>query len=102
VDCLGLLISNLLADNLEDQEIEKRIKRLVKAILKTHSTVILVSNEVGMGIVPESPLARRFMDLLGQANQMLAEIADEVIFMQAGIPLTIKFADALISRRYEL
>ncbi|MCK4520206.1 MAG: bifunctional adenosylcobinamide kinase/adenosylcobinamide-phosphate guanylyltransferase [Candidatus Omnitrophica bacterium] len=90
IDCLGLLISNLLADNLEDKKIEMRIKKLISTILKLKVTTILVSNEVGMGIVPISPLARRFRDLVGLSNQMIAKNADKVIFMQAGIPLIIK------------
>ncbi len=90
IDCLGLLVSNLLTDNLKDREILAKIKKLISTILKVKFTIILVSNEVGCGIVPDNLLARRFRDLLGQANQMLAKIADEVIFMQSGIPLTIK------------
>ena len=90
IDCLGLLISNLLAGNLGDKKIEMRIKKLINTILKLKVTTILVSNEVGMGIVPLSPLARRFRDLAGLSNQMLAKNADKVIFMQAGIPRIIK------------
>ncbi|MEE9500074.1 MAG: bifunctional adenosylcobinamide kinase/adenosylcobinamide-phosphate guanylyltransferase [Candidatus Omnitrophota bacterium] len=90
IDCLGLLVSNLLADDLTDDEIEKRIKKLVEAILKIDVTTIVVSNEVGSGIVPMNALARRFRDLLGLSNQMIAKKADEVIFMRAGIPVRIK------------
>jgi adenosylcobinamide kinase/adenosylcobinamide-phosphate guanylyltransferase len=90
IDCLGLLVSNLLADDLTDDEIEKRIKKLVEAILKIDITTIVVSNEVGSGIVPMNALARRFRDLLGLSNQMIAKEADEVIFMQVGIPVIIK------------
>lgn len=90
IDCLGLLISNLLIENLKDKEIEGRIKKLINAILKVNLTIILVSDEVGMGIVPDNPLARRFRDLVGSVNQVIAKNADEVIFMQAGIPLRLK------------
>ncbi len=90
IDCLGLLISNLLAENLKDKEIEKKIKKLIAAASKADSNIILVSNEAGMGIVPDNPLARRFRDLAGLANQMIARSADEVIFMQAGIPIRAK------------
>ncbi len=90
IDCLGLLIFNLLASNLEDKEIERRIKKLISNILKVKITTILVSNEVGSGIVPVNLLARRFRDILGLANQMMARKADEVIFMQAGIPIRVK------------
>ena len=90
IDCLGLLISNLLADNLDDKKIAAKIKKLINSILKVKLTTITVSNEVGSGIVPDNPLARRFRDLLGLANQMIAKKADRVILMQAGIPITIK------------
>lgn len=90
IDCLGLLISNLLAANLNDEKIQMMIKKLINTIRKANFTIIIVSNEVGKGIVPENPLARRFRDLLGLANQTIAKKADEVIFMQAGIPLVIK------------
>ena len=90
IDCLGLWISNLLADKLTDKKIEKEIKYLVEVISRLKTNVILVSNEVGSGIVPDNLLARRFRDLLWQANQTMAKAADEVIFMQSGIPLKIK------------
>jgi len=90
IDCLGLPISNLLADNLDDEEIERRIGQLVDAIRAVEFTIIVVSNEVGSGIVPMNALARRFRDLLGLANQMLARQADKVIVMQMGIPMVIR------------
>jgi adenosylcobinamide kinase/adenosylcobinamide-phosphate guanylyltransferase len=90
IDCLGLFVSNLFMDNLKDKEIEKRVQKLVKIILKTNVTVILVSNEVGSGIVPNNALTRRFRDIVGRANQVMAKYADEVIFMQAGIAIKIK------------
>lgn len=90
IDCLGLWVSNLLADNLDDKEIETKIKCLLCAISKIRITTILVSNEVGSGIVPDNLLARRFRDLVGLANQIFAKKADEVIFMQTGIPVIIK------------
>jgi adenosylcobinamide kinase/adenosylcobinamide-phosphate guanylyltransferase len=90
IDCLGLWISNLLAEKLTDKKIEKEIKHLVEVISRLKTNVILVSNEVGGGIVPDNLLARRFRDLVGLVNQVMAKKADEVIFMQAGIPLIIK------------
>lgn len=90
IDCLGLLISNFLADNLKDKEIVIKIKKLISAILKLKFTIILVSNEVGSGIVPDNLLARRFRDLLGLANQMIAKKASQVILMLSGTPITIK------------
>ena len=90
IDCLGLLIANLLESNLKDREIERRIEKLINTIVRINLTTILVSNEVGSGIVPANPLARRFRDILGLANQTMARKADEVIFMQSGIPVTLK------------
>lgn len=90
IDCLGLLISNLLSENLKDSEILKNLKNLAQCVSNSNTTTIIVSNEAGGGIVPENPLARRFRDLLGLANQTIAKKADEVIFMQAGIPIKIK------------
>lgn len=90
IDCLGLLVSNLLTDNLEDKEILIRIKRLISTITKLKFATILVSNEVGGGIVPDNLLSRRFRDLLGLANQMIARRASQVILIQSGIPLVIK------------
>jgi adenosylcobinamide kinase/adenosylcobinamide-phosphate guanylyltransferase len=92
IDCLGLLISNLLADHLDDEEIERRIEQLVDAIRAVDLTAIVVSNEVGSGIVPLQALARRFRDLLGWSNQTFARQADKVIVMQMGIPVVIKDA----------
>ncbi len=92
IDCLGLLISNWLADRLDDQEIESRMEQLMEAVRTPGFTTIIVSNEVGNGIVPVHALARRFRDLLGLANQMVATKADKVIFMQMGIPVVIKDA----------
>ena len=90
VDCLGLFVSNLLCDNLSDTQILKRLKKLPNAISGSDSTVILVSNEVGGGIVPDNPLARRFRDLVGSANQVFAKNANTVIVMHSGIPIVIK------------
>lgn len=90
IDCLGLLVSNLLMEDFKDSQIQKILKELAHVISKAKFTTILVSNEVGCGIVPDNPLARRFRDIVGFANQMMAERADEVIFMEAGIPIKIK------------
>lgn len=90
IDCLGLLVSNLSAEGLKDNKILKSLKALAQYISKSRAATILVSNEVGDGIVPENPLARRFRDLLGLANQIMAKGADEVILMHSGIPIRIK------------
>lgn len=90
IDCLGIWISNLMGENLKDREIEKKIKDFVRTVLKTSSDIIIVSNEVGSGIVPDNPLARRFRDLLGLANQEIAMVSDEVFLMISRIPVKIK------------
>lgn len=87
IDCLGLLVSNLL---LKDAQIIKKMKELANVISKNKQTVILVSNNVGDGLVPDNPFGRRFVDLLGFANQLMAGAANQVIFMQAGIPRRLK------------
>lgn len=90
IDCLGLLVSNLLMEDFKDSQIQKILKELAHVVYKAKFTTILVSNEVGCGVVPDNLLARRFRDIVGFANQMMAERADEVIFMEAGIPIKIK------------
>lgn len=90
VDCLGFLISNYLSDKLGEKEIKRKVGRLMRSILRANHTTILVSNDVGSGVVPVNSLARRFRDELGFLNQMMAKKADEVIVMQSGIPVMIK------------
>jgi adenosylcobinamide kinase/adenosylcobinamide-phosphate guanylyltransferase len=94
VDCVTLWISNLLYQHrgLERELREKKILDDVRALaeaLRERETIV-VSNEVGEGIVPETPLAREFRDLQGQANQILAREASRVVLLIAGIPMTLK------------
>jgi adenosylcobinamide kinase/adenosylcobinamide-phosphate guanylyltransferase len=86
-DCLTLWMSNLL---MESEQTDRRVEELIKAISRAQCPVILVSNEVGGGIVPENALARQFRDAVGFANQKVAACVDEVIWMVAGIPVKIK------------
>jgi adenosylcobinamide kinase/adenosylcobinamide-phosphate guanylyltransferase len=90
VDCLTLWLSNLLLKINNPEEIEVHIKRLIQSLEASQCPVFLVSNEVGTGIVPENRLARRFRDVAGFANQSVAACSDMVIWMVAGIPVTIK------------
>jgi len=97
IDCLTLLTSNLLLrkeDKVEDpklqEEILSEIKKLVEISFKVPAQVIIVSNEVGMGLVPENTLGRVYRDILGRANSIIADRADEVFMMVSGIPLKIK------------
>ncbi len=89
VDCLTLYVSNLLESQPEEMVL-KGVKNLVESIQDIDSTVIFVSNEVGMGIVPPYPLGRVYRDLLGKANQFIAKASDEVYLLVAGIPWRLK------------
>jgi len=89
-DCLTLWVSNLLMDSDDSEKIEGQIPRLTAALEKSRCPIVLVSNEVGQGIVPENKLARQFRDLVGFVNQAVAECADRVIWTVAGIPVTVK------------
>ena len=75
---------------LTEAAINKEIKTLTDTILKVKANIIVVSNDVGSGIIPDNKLAREFRDLLGFANQQMAKKADNVIFMQVGIPNILK------------
>ena len=86
-DCLTLWMSNLL---MESENMESRVEQLTMAILQAQCPVIVVSNEVGTGIVPENALARQYRDAVGLANQKVAACVDKVIWMVAGIPVLIK------------
>jgi adenosylcobinamide kinase/adenosylcobinamide-phosphate guanylyltransferase len=90
VDCLTLWISNLLLETDDPDKITDQTRRLTQSIKNAPCRVIIVSNEVGTGIVPENRLARQFRDAAGFANQALAACADRVIWMVAGIPVSIK------------
>ncbi len=88
VDCLTLWISNLLGRSMD---VAQEVDALAAALPRiTRSRIILVSNEVGLGIVPDNALARTFRDLAGAAHQRLAEICADVYFVAAGLPLTLK------------
>ena len=89
-DCLTLWLSNIMARSEEDEAITAQCRKLVESIKDFDGDRVLVSNEVGLGIVPDNPLARRFRDLAGILNQRMAQAADEVYFMAAGIPMRIK------------
>jgi adenosylcobinamide kinase/adenosylcobinamide-phosphate guanylyltransferase len=90
VDCLTLWINNLLMENHDSDQILDEVQNLTRAVASVACPVILVSNEVGTGIVPENKLARLYRDLVGSTNQAVAECADQVIWVAAGIPVTIK------------
>jgi adenosylcobinamide kinase / adenosylcobinamide-phosphate guanylyltransferase len=91
VDCLTVFAANLLETEGDDQNaIERRVDALCVALQSERCSVVLVSNEVGSGVVPAYPLGRRYRDLLGEINQSVARIADDVVLMVAGLPLALK------------
>lgn len=92
VDCLTLWVTNLImGTDARDQELSMEpTQRLLQSLDKARGPVILVSNEVGTGIVPENRLARLFRDAAGSVNQSVAAAADTVIWMVAGIPVQVK------------
>lgn len=95
VDCVTLWLSNLLLryeDSGEDaaERIGEDVQRLVTTLRDLRTPVILVTNEVGMGIVPESRLGRLFRDIAGQTNQRLAVLANEAWLVVSGIPVRLK------------
>jgi adenosylcobinamide kinase / adenosylcobinamide-phosphate guanylyltransferase len=87
LDCVTLLVSNLM---LAGRPVQPEIDALVQWRDQTGARLIAVTNEVGLGIVPDNPLARQYQDALGLANQALATAADEVILMVAGLAVAIK------------
>jgi len=87
VDCLTLWLTNLM---LGDHDWRKAGQDLLAALPHQHSPVVFVTNEVGMGIVPDNALARAFRDAAGTLNQWVASAADEVILAVSGLPLKVK------------
>lgn len=98
IDCLTLLVSNLLVCQAEAEpdarrssvDVNRELNRLLRCFDRLEATFIIVSNEVGLGLVPPYPLGRVYRDLLGEVNQAIASRADEVYFMVSGIPLRLK------------
>jgi len=94
VDCLTLLVSNLLLSEPDarkaEQAVLEEVRRLLAAARAAPVPVILVSNEVGQGVVPPSELGRAFRDIAGRAHQLVAAEADEVVFLTAGLPQRLK------------
>ena len=87
IECLTLWLSNLMH---AERNWERETADLVEALRKQRSPVVLVTNEVGSGIVPDNALAREFRDAAGRINQMIAGAADEVEYVVAGLPMRVK------------
>ena len=91
VDCLTLYAANLLEAERENlAAIEERLQRFYAALRSVPCSVALVSNEVGSGVVPPYPEGRKYRDVLGEINQRVASLADNVLLMVAGLPLALK------------
>jgi len=90
IDCLTIWVSNLLLKGFEKKAIENKVDEMMDTLRGIKGNPIIVSNEVGLGIVPENKLARDFRDVAGRANQIVADKSKEVFFMAAGLPLQIK------------
>ena len=87
IDCLTLWLSNLL---LAAKPVDEEALMLCGALRLAAGPVVLVANEVGMGLVPQTPLGRQFRDAAGRLNQQVAALADRVVFIAAGLPLLLK------------
>jgi adenosylcobinamide kinase/adenosylcobinamide-phosphate guanylyltransferase len=87
VDCLTLWVSNLMHAH---RDIGNETENLIAALSKRTTPCIMVSNEVGLGIVPDNALARQFRDEAGRLNQRIAAVADRVVFVAAGLPMILK------------
>jgi len=97
VDCITLLVNNILSQyspqtsaSVVEQEVTSEINELVECINHAKAGFIIVTNEVGTGLVPANRMSRLYRDLLGKANQLLAQQADEVYLTLAGLPVQIK------------
>ena len=101
VDCITLLVNNIFGQYsdqtdekidapLIEQKVISEITELVECIDRLDATFIIVTNEVGLGLVPANKMGRAYRDMLGRANQLLAQHADEIYFMVAGLPVQMK------------
>jgi adenosylcobinamide kinase / adenosylcobinamide-phosphate guanylyltransferase len=90
IDCLTLWVSNLMATGARDEAILLEADALAATLRETPASSFVVTDEVGSGIVPDNPAARRFRDLLGWTNQKIGRVADEIILMVAGHPMRVK------------
>ena len=100
IDCITLLVSNILGEyggpdneqieGLIEEKVTAEIRELIECINQTDARFIIVSNEVGLGLVPANRMGRFYRDILGRANQLLAQHADEVYLMVCGLPMPLK------------
>ena len=90
IDCLTMYVSGRLVEGEKDAKIYSRVEKLCKAAAASKITTILVSNEVGSGLVPTTDWGLKFRDYLGRANQIAAKYADQVVLMVSGLPVPLK------------
>jgi len=90
LDCITLWINNLMCQDMDEASVKRQIAQLCHALKKIKCPIIIVSNEVGLGIVPDNAMARLYRDLTGFANQQIAAISNQVDYMVAGIPMEVK------------
>lgn len=96
VDCLTLWVNNLMheaderGETVEEHDVERLCRAILDACRQHRGTIVFVTNEVGMAIVPDNPVSRRYRDLAGRCNQVIAAGADEVTFLVCGVPLALK------------
>jgi len=93
IDCLTLWLSNAMEQDWTDQRVLREAETVASMCREIDANVIVVTNEVGGGIVPENAVARRFRDLQGQVNQVFAALSDEVVLVVAGLPLRLQGFD---------
>ena len=90
IDCLTLLVSNWMFKNYSMKKIGEKSGELAEYCKNAKSSIVIVTNEVGMGVVPVSKMGRYFRDAQGKANQIMAKNADKVYFMVSGLPMKLK------------
>ena len=96
IDCLTLWINNLMYEaewvgqGIDEEKMEQLCRRLLKACSRRCGTILFVTNEVGLGIVPDNRLSRSYRDLVGRSNQVIAAAAHRVVMMVCGLPLELK------------
>ncbi len=90
VDCLTVWLGNLMHHRGKDKDSYPEVIAFLETLDRPPCDLVLVTNEVGMGVIPESKLARRFRDALGRLNQEVARRADQVVLMASGLPIVIK------------
>lgn len=90
VDCLTMWLSNQCGRDRKERDIVEEVRALLQAIRRNDARVVLVSNELGMGLVPPDAQSRRFRELAGEVNRLVAEEADHAYFVVSGMPLSLK------------